>query len=202
MQISAFNPVQHPAYTKDDPAEKGKSRLNPIEPADPAKNEIEKRQPLQQPNSPEAKQLAELKSRDREVRTHEQAHIAAGGRHITSGAQFQFQRGPDGQLYAVGGEVGIDTSPVPGDPLATLEKAETIRRAALAPAQPSSQDRNVASRATAMAAEARAELLMVNQTEKQNEPETDSESISLKKRIEASGAVASGNSSSTISLFA
>ena len=74
------------------------------------------------------------------------------------GASFDYQRGPDGKLYAVGGEVSISTGAVSGDPEATLRKAEQIRSAALAPAQPSSQDRAVAAQAAMMAAQARSEL--------------------------------------------
>jgi hypothetical protein len=74
---------------------------------------------------------------------------------VRSGASFSYQRGPDGRFYAVGGEVSIDTSPVPGDPQATASKAEQIQRAALAPAQPSGQDRAVAAQAARMAMEAR-----------------------------------------------
>lgn len=99
-----------------------------------------------------------LRNRDREVRAHERAHIAAGGRHVRGGAQFDYQRGPDGRMYAVGGEVSIDTAPVPGDPEATLQKAEIVRRAALAPAEPSSQDISVAAQARQMAAQARVEI--------------------------------------------
>jgi hypothetical protein len=106
----------------------------------------------------EAQQTRQLKARDREVRMHEQAHLAAGGKYAQGGADFRFQRGPDGQLYAVGGEVQLDASKVPGDPEATLEKAETLARAALAPAEPSAQDLRVAAQARTMAAEARAEL--------------------------------------------
>ncbi|MEM6544436.1 MAG: putative metalloprotease CJM1_0395 family protein, partial [Pseudomonadota bacterium] len=53
----------------------------------------------------------------------------------------------------------IDVSPVPGDPQATIEKARIVRRAALAPAEPSAQDRRVAAEATALEQQARAELL-------------------------------------------
>lgn len=109
-------------------------------------------------NSPEAAQLRELRARDREVRSHERAHASAAAGLPHSAPSFTFQRGPDGQLYAVGGEVRIDTAPVAGDPQATIDKAEQIQRAALAPAQPSSQDRAVAARAAAMAAQARADL--------------------------------------------
>lgn len=99
--------------------------------------------------------LQQLQARDREVRAHELAHVAAGAGLVRSGASFAYQRGPDGRFYAVGGEVGIDTAPVPGDPAATARKAEQIMRAALAPAQPSGQDRAVAAQAANMAMEAR-----------------------------------------------
>lgn len=102
----------------------------------------------------EQRLVRELQARDREVRAHEQAHLAAAGQYAKGGIQYEFQRGPDGRLYAVGGQVNVDTSEIPGDPQATLRKAQTLRRAALAPAQPSSQDRAVAADMTAMAAEA------------------------------------------------
>jgi hypothetical protein len=104
------------------------------------------------------RELQELKKRDREVRAHELAHVSAGGRYVRSGAQLQYEKGPDGRLYAVGGEVSIDTSAIPGDPRATLLKAQVVIRAALAPASPSSQDRRVAAEATQMAQQARLEL--------------------------------------------
>ncbi|MDT8438976.1 MAG: putative metalloprotease CJM1_0395 family protein [Wenzhouxiangellaceae bacterium] len=105
----------------------------------------------------ERRQLAELRTRDREVRAHEAAHQAVAGR-FAGPVQFEFQRGPDGQLYAVGGSVQIDTSPVPGDPQATIDKMETIRAAALAPGNPSAQDQAVAAQALQQLVQARAEL--------------------------------------------
>lgn len=104
-------------------------------------------------------EVQKLKDRDREVRNHEQAHLSAAGGFAISGASFTFAVGPDGQRYAVGGEVSIDTSTIPNNPEATLRKAETIRRAALAPAQPSAQDHSVASKAAAMARKASVEML-------------------------------------------
>lgn len=106
----------------------------------------------------EKRLLAELKKRDREVRAHEQAHLAVAGQHANGAASFTYQRGPDGRNYAIGGEVSISTSAVPGDPEATLQKADQVRRAALAPANPSSQDRQVAAQASAMAMRARIEI--------------------------------------------
>jgi len=110
-------------------------------------------------------QVRKLKERDQEVRRHEAAHKAAAGQFASGGPTFDFQRGPDGKQYAVGGEVQIDTSPVDGDPTATIRKMETIRRAALAPAEPSSQDRSVAADASQKAQKARQELHQQN-TEK------------------------------------
>ncbi|MCC6923078.1 MAG: hypothetical protein IT525_08430 [Nitrosomonas sp.] len=115
-----------------------------------------------QQNPEVLRQISELRIRDLEVRAHELAHLAAAGGIAKGGPTFDYQRGPDGKLYAVGGEVQIDTSGVPGDPEATLQKAEQIQRAALAPAQPSAQDRSVAMAAAAMAAEARAEITSHN----------------------------------------
>ncbi|MGD9852748.1 MAG: putative metalloprotease CJM1_0395 family protein [Nitrospirales bacterium] len=99
-----------------------------------------------------------LKIRDQKVHRHEQAHLAAAGGLATGGANFSYQTGPDGKQYAVGGEVNIDTSPVQGDPNATIRKAQQIRRAALAPADPSSQDHAVATSASIMEMKARRDL--------------------------------------------
>lgn len=104
----------------------------------------------------EAAAVAKLQETDRKVRQHEQAHLAASGGLATSSASFSYQRGPDGVNYAVGGEVGIDTSPgrTPDD---TINRARTIRSAALAPADPSSQDYAIAAKATQMEMQARME---------------------------------------------
>ena len=73
-------------------------------------------------------------------------------------ASYQHQRGPDGKMYAMGGEVKIDTSREK-DPQNTITKMQQVKRAALAPSQPSGQDRSVAARASQIEAEARIELL-------------------------------------------
>lgn len=106
----------------------------------------------------EQKQVDELRRRDQEVRRHEQAHAASAGGNARGGPSFEFETGPDGKRYAVSGEVSIDTSPVAGNPRATIAKMEQIRRAALAPSEPSSQDRAIAAQAAAAAQKARAEL--------------------------------------------
>ena len=116
-----------------------------------------KRRAEQERQQVEREQIQELAARDREVRAHEQAHAAVAGQYGSS-PTYSFVRGPDGVSYAVGGEVKIDTSPIPGDPEATLRKAQQLRRAANAPAEPSSQDSNVAAQAAQMEQQARAEL--------------------------------------------
>lgn len=105
----------------------------------------------------EALKLRELQQTDADVRAHEAAHIAVGGQYAGS-VSYTFLRGSDGVFYAVAGEVPIDVSPIPGDPQATLAKAETVRRAALAPRDPSSADRRVAALAAALESRARQEI--------------------------------------------
>ncbi|MBC3807228.1 hypothetical protein H8K52_07695 [Undibacterium seohonense] len=105
----------------------------------------------------DAAQLTKLQARDRAVRQHEMAHLAASGALATSGASFTYQKGSDGVSYAVGGEVGIDTSPG-STPEDTIARARQIQAAALAPADPSGQDRAVASQAAQMEIVARTQL--------------------------------------------
>ena len=92
--------------------------------------------------------ISELTRRDREVRAHEAAHAAVGGAYVRGGPSFSYTTGPDGKRYASGGEVQIDTSPIPDDPKATAQKMRVVKAAALAPAQPSGQDIAVAASAS------------------------------------------------------
>ena len=102
-------------------------------------------------------QLFKLKARDRQVRQHEAAYLAAAGGLATSSASFTYQKGPDGVNYAIGGEVGIDVSPG-NTPQETIARATTIQAAALAPADPSGADLAVAAKAQQMGQQAQAEL--------------------------------------------
>lgn len=99
----------------------------------------------------------QLAARDREVRNHEEAHARVGGQYAGS-PSYTFQEGPDGKQYAIGGEVAIDVSPVPDNPEATITKMEVVKAAALAPAEPSGQDRKVAAIADATRQQAIADL--------------------------------------------
>ena len=155
MEISSFNPHLStvPVGTEFNQRIQTRSTLSP-----------ERR-------TQEQAEIAKLRERDHQVRAHEQAHVAAAGGLAKGGATFSFQRGPDGKQYAVGGEVSIDTSPVSGNPEATIRKAKQIRAAALAPADPSAQDRAVAASANTLEAQARQEL-------QEQEQENDSSSLS------------------------
>ena len=126
----------------------------------------------------EQKRTLNLKNRDREVKTHEQAHMAAAGGYAQGGPSFSYETGPDGKRYAVGGSVSIDTSSVSGDLQATIQKARVVRQAALAPADPSGADRQIAARASQMEAKAQRELAQVDKKEVKEEksPEKSEES--------------------------
>lgn len=122
-----------------------------------------------EPLSEEEQRLVrELKARDAEVRRHEQAHASVGGPYAGA-PTYTYQQGPDGRRYAIGGQVAIDSAPVEGDPEATIRKLEIVRRAALAPAEPSAADRAIAAEASAGIQEARAELAAQRQAELRGE---------------------------------
>jgi len=107
--------------------------------------------------------IQSLASRDRGVRAHEQAHASVGGQYAGA-ASFTYQRGPNGINYAVGGEVPI-SAPTGGNAESRLQAAEQIKRAALAPTNPSAQDRQVAAQAAQTATQARAEMATRNAQE-------------------------------------
>lgn len=108
--------------------------------------------------SPEDQQaVEELKRRDREVRAHESAHLALAGAYARGGPTYTYQTGPDGQRYAVGGEVQLDAGKE-ANPRETIRKAQAVRAAAMAPADPSAQDYAVASAMASLELSARQEL--------------------------------------------
>lgn len=126
----------------------------------------------------ERQQVSQLQQQDVEVKAHEAAHLAAAGGLVRGGASYEYQTGPDGKAYAVGGEVSIDTSSIEGDPEATIAKAQQVRNAALAPASPSSQDYKVAAKASQMEAQARQELSKDQQTTQDStEPNTSQSTV-------------------------
>ena len=148
--------------------------------------------------------LRQLRARDREVRTHEAAHVAAGGSLVRSGPSYSFQTGPDGRSYAVGGEVQLDVSPVANDPQATLGKANQIRAAALAPANPSPQDLRVAANANQLSSRARVDIAIQRREESQvdenqNRQTIDNDTESAESEVDSEGAESASSRSTSSS---
>ncbi|WP_456450370.1 putative metalloprotease CJM1_0395 family protein [Hydrogenimonas sp.] len=133
--------------------------------ADASQNFDKKEDPVKK--AAERQEIAQLQARDTQVRAHEAAHLAAAGGIAAGGASFTYQRGPDGKMYAVGGEVPIS---VQGgdDPKETIAKMRQVAAAAMAPADPSPQDYAVAANARSEEMRAMQELRK-EQTEAQKE---------------------------------
>jgi hypothetical protein len=132
--------------------------------ASAGKENAEDQQQQQQQQQAE-QQLTELKQRDAEVRAHEQAHASLGGQYASS-PKYEYETGPDGKRYAVGGEVSIDISEA-STPEETIRKAQQVKAAALAPAEPSAQDLRVATEAAQIALEARSDIARTKAEEAQ-----------------------------------
>lgn len=109
----------------------------------------------------EKRLVQDLRSRDAEVKTHEAAHQAAGG-GMTGAASYTYQQGPDGKMYAIGGEVSISI-PSGSTPQESMRNAQQAIAAAMAPADPSGQDFAVASSAMVMLIKAQQQLLKETQ---------------------------------------
>lgn len=134
----------------------------------------------------EQQMVQELKQRDTEVRAHEQAHISAAAGLRTSAASYDYQTGPDGKKYAVGGEVSISFTSS-GNPEEDIQNAETMRNAALAPSEPSGQDRSVAKSAEKIIQDAKQKL--AEQQEQQKEQVTESTKQSPAQMLMGAGII-------------
>lgn len=143
----------------------------------------------------ERKVVDELRARDAEVRRHEQAHKAVAGQYAGA-ISYTFQQGPDGKRYAIGGEVPIDVSAIPGDPEATIAKMQVVIRAALAPAEPSAADRAIARAAQAQLAQAQADARAQRQAEslgaEKNEPVSRVDRIAEEDAVRIAAEAAAG----------
>lgn len=106
----------------------------------------------------EQQELTQLKTTDAEVKRHENAHKAMAAGLQTSGPNYEYEVGPDGKKYAVAGDVNISYQKS-SDPKVNLKNAQKLKAAALAPADPSAQDRSVARKADAEIAKAQQEIL-------------------------------------------
>lgn len=89
--------------------------------------------------------LQRLQARDAKVRNHEAAHVmAAGGQ--ASLPTYEYQLGPDGRRYAIGGAVNLSILST-GEAGADARQAGRALRAALATGEPSAKDIQAAGKA-------------------------------------------------------
>ena len=130
------------------------------------KSEAEKREARKKDDKAdyeEEAQVRELEQTQREVITHEAAHQAAAGQ-FGGGVSYTYTEGPDGKRYITGGEVPIKLKQG-STPEETLRNMQQVQQAANAPADPSGQDRQVAAKAAAIAAKARAQISREDESE-------------------------------------
>lgn len=143
-------------------------------------------QKSQELSDKEKAELERLKERDKEVKQHEEAHKRAAGTLLSVGPTYEYTIGPDGKKYAVSGDVQIDIAEVKGNPEATINKARQIRRAALAPENPSPQDKRIAAKATEMELKAQREL---NESRVNKNTDTNNNTAELQSSAELSSDV-------------
>lgn len=134
---------------------------------------------------PGGKDVKDLEKREKEVKAHEQAHLAAGGGVVQGGAKYSYEAGPDGKRYVNGGEVQVSVSVDSANPARTLQQAQKAQQAALAPADPSPQDRAAAAQAAQMAAQASQEL-----AKQQNQTSSETASTESKRSLAQSQGMA------------
>ena len=133
----------------------------------------------------EQQEVSELKMTDAEVRAHENAHKAAAAGLTSSAPNYEYETGPDGRKYAVAGDVNVSYQHSE-DPEVNLRNAQQLKASALAPADPSSQDRKVAAQADREIAQARQEIFEEqNQTNEEDNSST-SENFSSTEPVNTS----------------
>lgn len=136
--------------------------------------------------TPDEKQaIAKLQARDTEVKAHEQAHRSAASGLNASAPSYDYQTGPDGKKYAVGGEVNISFTES-ANPEENIAKAAAMKKAALAPVQPSSQDLSVARSADRLIIEAEQELKKESSPTGDNKDKTGTETGAIADSTEKS----------------
>ena len=165
------------------------SETEPTAESSPKSEKNEKKANGADDNSDAARKLKQI---EQDVIAHEAAHQAAGGR-FAGPVSYTYTQGPDGKRYITGGEVPIHV-PASDDPEQTLRDMEQVRRAALAPGDPSGQDLSVAAQAAMVAAQARQEIAS------SDEPRTNKGRSSFKAGVASiqadirSGQIRSGES--------
>lgn len=120
-------------------------------------------------------QISEMKANEEKVKAHEAAHKAVGG-SLASSATYSYSQGPDGHRYITGGEVQIDMSSGK-TPEETISRMQQVIRAAMAPAEPSPQDRAVAAQAGSMLAQAQQEKSKQSDPTRESQPGDDTDPV-------------------------
>lgn len=144
LELSAFQIDQNKTEDKNAGVNRNKKE-----------NKSEEQQKQQQ-NLNDQMIIAEMQKVDRSVTAHEQAHKAVAGPYAGP-ISYDYATGPDGKRYVVSGEVPIN-APQGRTPEETIQIMERVKRAALAPSDPSAQDVAVAALAAEQQQAARAEV--------------------------------------------
>ena len=105
--------------------------------------------------------VSRLRATDLNVRTHEAQHFFVGAGLTQGTPEYDYVEGPDGRFYAVAGEVNLSTSGS-SDPEQAAREADSLTRAANAPADSSAQDISVARSSGADAAALYSRALAAN----------------------------------------
>ncbi|MFP4384407.1 MAG: putative metalloprotease CJM1_0395 family protein [Spirochaetia bacterium] len=142
MTVKAINPLQHLNQTIEENA---------------ARSLAEARVRNRRVRVQKQRDTGRYHAVDSRVRNHENIHASILG-SAGGPVMYRYSRGPDGRMYAAGGSVKVDLSPVPGDHEATVRKARKIRLAAMGPQSPSGADIRVAAKAYRMEMAAKREL--------------------------------------------
>jgi hypothetical protein len=121
------------------------------------------------PNSEEQRIIGKLQVRDREVKAHEMSHGTDPNLIKIGAAQFDYTIGPDGRAYATGGKVTLSTGN-PSSPEDALAKAESLKKASMAPGAPSPQDFQALNAAIAMEVEAQNNIYSNNKDKQGSNP--------------------------------
>lgn len=150
-------------YEEDDTLKKEKNPTEKNLQKEQEKKQLEKASSPDKLSDDEKRLVKDLQSRDTEVKAHEAAHQAAGG-GMTGAASYTYQQGPDGKMYAIGGEVSISMK-TGSSPEETVRNARQIMAAAMAAGDPSPQDYAVASSARVMEMKAQQQLAKQQQEE-------------------------------------
>lgn len=162
MNINLNSNIPGYSYTFKNKNETADELKTPQETSEDKKTEEKDSIGITELTKGERAQVIDLQARDTEVKAHEAAHQGGGG----GAATYTYQQGPDGKMYAIGGEVPISLESG-SSPEETIANAQQVIAAATAPANPSSQDMSVAASAKSMIIKAQQEKAkeLIDQTE-------------------------------------